>query len=90
MIIAEIGVEMQRFGSAQRLASWAGLCPGNSESAGKRLSGRCRKGNRQLRQLLCECAHAASKTNSQFKSKYRALVIRRGRKRSIAAVAHKL
>jgi transposase len=90
MIIAEIGVAMERFGSAERLASWAGLCPGNSESAGKRLSGRCRKGNRQLRQLLCESAHAASKTNSQFKSKYRALVIRRGRKRSIAALAHKL
>lgn len=90
MIIAEIGVAMERFGSAERLASWAGLCPGNSESAGKRLSGRCRKGNRQLRQLLCESAHAASKTNSQFKSQYRALVIRRGRKRSIAALAHKL
>jgi transposase len=90
MILIEIGVDMTRFGSGERLASWSGLCPGNSESGGKRLSGRCRKGNRQLRQLLCECAHAASKTNSQFKGKYRALVIRRGCKRSIIALAHKL
>jgi len=90
MLIAEIGIAMAQFGSAQRLASWAGMCPGNNESAGKHKSGRCRKGNRVIRQLLCEIANAAIKTNSQFKGKYRALVIRRGHKRSIIAVGHKL
>ena len=90
MLIAEIGVEMERFGSAERLASWAGICPGNHESAGKRKTTRIRQGNRVLRQLLCEVANAACKTHSQFRSKYQALVIRRGHKRSIIAIGHKL
>lgn len=90
MLICEIGITMTQFGSAERLASWAGMCPGNNESAGKRKSGRCRKGNRVIRQLLCELANAAIKTNSQFQAKYRTLVIRRGHKRSIIAVGHKL
>ena len=79
MLIAEIGVEMERFGSAERLASWAGICPGNHESAGKRKTTRIRQGNRVLRQLLCEVANAACKTHSQFRSKYQALVIRGGK-----------
>ncbi|MCH9827893.1 MAG: transposase, partial [Gammaproteobacteria bacterium] len=78
------------FGSADRLASWAGVCPGNHESAGKRKSGRARKGNPYVRRLLCEFAHAARRTPSVFKAKFDALVVRRGHKRSIIAIAHKL
>ena len=90
ILIIEIGVDMTRFGSMKQFCSWAGMCPGNNESAGKRYSGRTRKGNRQLRQILCEMSNGASKTNSQFKSKYKGLVIRRGHKRSIIALGHKI
>ena len=90
MLIVEIGVEMEAFGKADRLASWAGVCPGNNESAGKRKSSRTRKGNRYVRRLLCEMANAAKKTECMFKSKYAGLVIRRGHKRSIIALGHKL
>lgn len=90
MLLVEIGGDMDAFGSADRLASWVGICPGNNESAGKRKSGRVRKGNLYVRRLLCEFAHAASRTTSVFKSKFQALIIRRGHKRSIVALAHKL
>ena len=90
MILVEIGDDMTRFGSADRLASWAGLCPGNHESAGKHKSGRTRKGNSIVRYLLCEAANAARRTKSVFASKYQSLVIRRGHKKAIVALAHKL
>jgi transposase len=90
MLLVEIGADMDAFGSADRLASWVGICPGNNESAGKHKSGRVRKGNLYVRRLLCEFAHAASRTTSVFKSKFQALVVRRGHKRSIIAIAHKL
>lgn len=90
MLLVEIGSDMSVFGSADRLASWAGVCPGNHESAGKRKSGRARKGNPYVRRLLCEFAHAARRTPSVFKAKFDALVVRRGHKRSIIAIAHKL
>lgn len=89
-LIVEIGTDMSAFGGADRLASWAGVCPGNNESAGKRKSGRMRKGNPYVRRLLCEFAHAASRTQSVFKSKFESLMIRRGYKRAIMAIAHKL
>ena len=90
MLLVEIGGDMDVFGSADRLASWVGICPGNNESAGKRKSGRVRKGNLYVRRLLCEFAHAASRTTSVFKSKFQALIVRRGHKRSIVALAHKI
>lgn len=90
LLIVEIGTDMSPFGSADRLASWAGLCPGNNESAGKRKSERVRKGNPHVRRLLCECAHAAGRTQSVFKSKFEALRLRRGHKRAVVAIAHKL
>jgi len=90
MMIIETGEDMSRFGSMKQFCSWAGMCPGNNESAGKRYSGRTRKGNRQIRQLLCEIANGASRTDSQFKSKHKSLVIRRGYKRAIFATGHKI
>jgi transposase len=90
LILAEIGEDMHRFGSADRLASWAALCPGNHESAGKRRSGKTRKGNSLVRYLLCEAANAARRTKTVFASKYQSLVIRRGHKKAIVALAHKL
>ena len=90
MLLVEIGTDMAAFCSADRLASWVGICPGNNESAGKRKSGRVRKGNLYVRRLLCEFAHAASRTRSVFQSKFQSLIVRRGHKRSIVAIAHKL
>ena len=90
MLLVEIGTNMDAFGTADRLASWVGICPGNNESAGKRKSGRVRKGNLYVRRLLCEFAHAASRTTSVFQSKFKSLLVRRGHKRSIVALAHKI
>jgi transposase len=75
-IIAEIGLDMQRFGSASRLAAWAGLSPGNNESAGKRRKGRTRKGNRYLRRLLVQCAGATRKTSTCLGRTFRRLEAR--------------
>lgn len=90
MLLVEIGNDMDAFGSADRLASWVGICPGNNESAGKHKSGRTRKGNVYVRRLLCEFAHAASRTTSTFKAKFQSLIVRRGYKRSIVALGHKI
>lgn len=90
MILIEIGIDMTQFGSADRLASWAALCPGNRESAGKRKSGRTRKGNAIIRYLLCECANAARMTKSTLASKYKCLMVRKSHKKSIIAIAHKM
>lgn len=89
-LIAECGVDMSRFGTQEQFCSWAGMCPGNNESAGKCKSGRTRKGNNFLRTILCEIANAAIKTKSQFKDKYKTLIVRRGYKRTIVAIGHKL
>lgn len=90
MLLVEIGSDMDAFGSAERLASWTGLCPGNNESAGKRKKTKIPKGNPYVRRLFCEFATAAKNTTSVFKLKYQALVLRRGHKRSIIAIAHKM
>ena len=89
-IIAEIGLDMSRFGSAKRLASWAGMAPGNNESAGKRRKGRTRKGNRYLRRVLVQCAWAARKTPTFIGRTFRRLESRLGRKKAAMAVAHKI
>ncbi len=90
LILIEIGDDMTRFGCADRLASWAALCPGNNESAGKRKSGRTRKGNAIIRYILCECANAARRTHSSLAAKYRSLIVRKTHKKAIVAVAHKM
>ena len=89
-LVVEIGLDMAAFGHAGRLAKWAGVCPGNHESAGKRRAGRTIPGNRYVRAILCEIAWAAVRTTSQFKSRYQRLVMRRGTKKAIIAVAHKV
>jgi len=91
-LLAEIGpTPWQDFPQASQLCAWAGVCPGNHESAGKRRSGRARKGNRSLRVTLAECAHGAVRTQgTQFASHHRTLAARKGYKRAILATAHKL
>ena len=90
LIVSEIGTDMSRFPSAQHLAAWAGVAPGNNESAGKRLSGRVRQGNHTLRTGLVQAAHAASRTKSYLSAQYHRLAGRRGKNRAIMAVAHSI
>src|ERR687897_3767988 len=91
MIIAEIGIDMARFGTAARLAAWSGVAPGNDESAGKQRSGKTRKGNRALRSGLTQLAHAAALTKGTYLSAlYHRLGPRLGKKRAIMAVAHSI
>ena len=89
-IIAEIGAEMRRCGSARRLSSWAGVSPGNNESAGTRRKGRTGKGNRSLRRVLVQCAWAARKTPTCIGRTFRRVESRLGRKKAAMAVAHKI
>jgi transposase len=90
-VLAEIGVDMTIFPDAQHLASWCGICPGNEESAGRRLRSRTRKGNRWLRRALAEAAWAASRVKtSYFRAQFRRLAARRGQKRALLAVGHSL
>jgi transposase len=90
MLLVEIGDDMSAFGSPEKLAAWTGLCPANNESAGKRKFGKQRKGNPYVRRILCESANAASRTRCGLQAKFKALAARRGRKRAIVAMAHKL
>ncbi len=90
-IIAEIGVDATRFPSAKHLASWAGVCPGNRQSGGKRLSGKPTKGNAWLRAVLGEVAWAAARTRDTYlRAQFERLARRRGRKKAVVAVGHTL
>jgi transposase len=89
VLVAEWGTDMERFGTASRLAAWTGVAPGNDESAGKQRSGKTRKGNRVLRTALTQLAHAAARTKGTYLSAlYQRLAARRGKKRAVIAVAH--
>jgi transposase len=90
IIVAEIGADVRRFPSAGHLASWAGLCPGQDESAGKRRSGKTRNGNRWLRGALVEAAHSSTRTKTYLAAQFRRLATRRGPKKAMVAVAHSI
>jgi transposase len=91
IIMAEIGVDLGPFPDAQHLASWAAVCPGNDESAGKRRSGKTRKGSPWLRRALTEAAHGAAHTKgSYYQAQYHRIAARRGKQRAIIAVGHSL
>jgi transposase len=91
MIVAEVGVDMSVFADAKHLASWAGLCPGNRESGGKRMSGRTRKANCYVKRGMCQAAWAASHTKNTFLSAfYKRLQVRKGAPKAVMALAHHL
>ncbi len=91
LIVAELGTDMRRFPSAAHAAAWAGLAPGNYESAGKRYSGRIRQGNAALRSGLVQAAWSSSHMKDTYlAAQYRRLIGRRGKKRAIVAVAHSI
>ena len=90
-IVSVIGTDMSRFPTDAHLSSWAGLCPGDHESAGKRKSGKTRKGNALLRSTLVTCAHAATRNKSSyFYAQFMRISAHRGKKRAYVAVAHSL
>ena len=91
IILAEIGQDMTRFPTSGHICSWAGVCPGNNESAGKRRSGKTRKGNKILKSTLVECAQSAvRRKDTFFYAQYQRIAMRRGKKRAILAVAHSI
>src|SRR5207247_10500727 len=90
-VVAEIGADMGQFPDEHHLSSWAGICPGNEESAGKRKRRRTTKGNRWLRRSLAEAAWAAQRTKGRYLgAQYRRLAGRRGKKRAVLAVPDSL
>ena len=89
-LLVEIGVDRAAFGKAGRLCTWAGVCPGNDPSAGQRRRGHTAPGNRYGRALLCQIAWAAVRTTRPFNSRFQNWVSRRGTKKAIVAIGHKV
>jgi len=90
VLMAEVGTDLSRFPDAEHLSSWAGVCPGQKESAGKRLSGRSKQGNRYVRATLVQAAHGVRRTKTYLGERYRRLKKRRGSKRAALAVGHSI
>jgi transposase len=91
VIVSEIGVDMSRFPTAGHLASWSGMCPGNNESAGKRKSGKTRKGNKWLRMAMIEAGQAAARTtDTALSARHRRIMRHRGYQRAVVAVGHEI
>ena len=90
VLMAEVGTDLQRFPDSEHLSSWAGVCPGHKESAGKRLSGRSRQGNRYVRAALVQAAHGVRRSRTYLGERYRRLKKRRGSKRAALAVGHSI
>ena len=87
----QYALDMSRFPSAAHLCSWAGVCPGNHQSAGKRYHGKTRKGNKTLKSMLVQCAKVASRVKgSYFAAQYQRIAARRGKNRATMAVAHSM
>ncbi len=90
-LLAEIGIDMDKFPTALHLASWAGICPGNNESAGKKMDTRILQGNQYIKPILVECAWSVTHVKDCYlRGKYESLVSRRGKKRALIAVGHKI
>lgn len=90
-ILAEVGTDMEAFGNEKRLAKWAGICPGNNESGGKKLSGRTTHGNKYLKSILVEAGWAATRTKGTYlKAKYESMISRKGKKKALLIVGHKI
>jgi transposase len=89
-LLAEVGIDLKRLPDAAHVSSWAGVCPGNNESAGKRRTGRTRPGNHCVKVALGQAAHAAAHTQTYLGEQYRRLQHRRGAKRAARAVAHSI
>lgn len=90
LIISEIGTDMTKFGSAKRLAAWAGVCPGNNESAGKRKTGKTQSGCKYLKSMLIQCAWSARSSKSFLSTKFYRMEARLGRKKTAMAIAHSI
>jgi transposase len=90
VLMAEVGTDLSRFPDAEHLSSWAGVCPGHKESAGKRLSGKAKHGNRYVRTTLVQAAHGVRRSRSYLGERYRRLKKRRGSKRAALAIGHNI